>query len=160
MPLPQYLSFDHQYVETAAITDATALTNGVANGRFVLRTGAFPAANGYAAGVSTFDQYGQGTLSAAGYTTNPSTTPRQPGTFPYQGLLNVITSGIVIVEVAPSQTITLEAPIFSDTSGRAVTGAAGTGKVVLGRALDAVTTTGTTTYIRIKLGNEAGAALA
>lgn len=55
---PKYLSFDHQYVETVVVTDDTRLDAGVASNRFVNRSGAYPAANGYAAGVSLFDIYG------------------------------------------------------------------------------------------------------
>jgi hypothetical protein len=170
---PRYMSFDHQYVETVEVTDSTALTNGVEAHRFVTRTGAYPSANGYAAGVNVYRIYGQGELNAKGYQVddgstlvyegqlNPSTTPYKPGVFPYQGLASIVTTGIVIAEVAASQTITLDSPIFANTSGQAVTGAAGTGKVVLGRALDAATTgAGETAYVRVKLGNEAGAALA
>jgi hypothetical protein len=170
---PRYMSFDHQYVETVTVTDATALTNGVEAHRFVKRDGAYPAANGYAAGVNVYRIYGQGQLNANGYQVdngstlvyegqlNPSTTPYKPGVFPYQGLASIVTTGIVIVQVAASQTIVVDSPIFANASGQAVTGAAGTGKIVLGRALDAVTTgAGETSYVRVKLGNEAGAALA
>lgn len=170
---PRYMSFDHQYVETVTVTNGTALTSGIEGARFITRTGAYPAANGYAAGVNLYRIYGQGQLNANGYQVNdgtslvyegqlnPSTTPYKPGVFPYQGLVTLVTTGIVIVQVAASQTIVLDSPIFSNASGQAVTGAAGTGKVVLGRALDAVTTgAGEVSYVRVKLGNEAGAALA
>lgn len=170
---PRYMSFDHQYVETVTVTNSTALTNGIESARFITRTGAYPSANGYAAGVNVYRIYGQGQLNDNGYQVNngaslvyegqlnPSTTPYKPGVFPYQGLATLVTTGIVIVQVAASQTIVVDSPIFSNASGQAVTGAAGTGKVVLGRALDAATTgAGETSYIRVKLGNEAGAALA
>ena len=173
---PRYMSFDHQYVETVTVTDSTALTNGIEGARFITRSGAYPSANGYAAGVNIYRIYGQGELNANGYQVddgatlvyegqlNPSTTPYKPGVFPYQGLVTLVTSGIVIVQVAVSQTIVVDSPIFANSSGQAVTGAAGTGKIVVGRALDAQTTTasgaGSVGYIRVKLGNEAGAALA
>lgn len=173
----RYLSFDHQYVETVTVTDSTALTNGIESGRFITRSGAYPSANGYAAGVNVYRIYGQGTINDNGYQVNsgagalvyegqlnPSTTPYKPGVFPYQGLVTLVTSGIVIVQVAVSQTIVVDSPIFANATGQAVTGAAGTGKIVVGRALDAQTTTasgaGSVGYIRVKLGNEAGAALA
>jgi hypothetical protein len=173
---PRYMSFDHQYVETVTVTDSTALTNGIESARFITRSGAYPSANGYAAGVNIYRIYGQGELNANGYQVddgstlvyegqlNPSTTPYKPGVFPYQGLVTLVTSGIVIVQVAVSQTIVVDSPIFANASGQAVTGSAGTGKIVVGRALDAQTTTasgaGSVGYIRVKLGNEAGAALA
>lgn len=170
---PRYMSFDHQYVETVTVTDATALAGGIEAHRFIKRDGAYPSANGYAAGVNVYRIYGQGELTAKGYQVddgstliyegqlNPSTTPLKPSVFPYQGLASVVTTGIAIVEVAASQTIVVDAPIFSNASGQATTGAAGTGKIALGRALDAVTTgAGETSYVRVKLGNEAGAALA
>lgn len=64
---PRYMSFDHQYVETVTIADATALANGVERCRFVKRTGAYPAAGGYAAGVNIFRVFGQGELTDKGY---------------------------------------------------------------------------------------------
>lgn len=246
---PKYLSFDHQYVETVVVTDISRIANGVAANRFVLRSGAYPSAAGYAAGVSLFDIYGvraltgypelaltgtieitvttgavTGTTTAfttelfvnsiirvgavdyrvvsiasdtsmvvervdgaavtavsAGATAtrleavggygvnspagldltyegrmNPSSTPYAPRVFPYQKNLSVVTSGIVIVELAPSQTITIDSPIAADTSGRAVLRTTG---ITLGRSLDTVTTgAGDVAYIRVKLGNEAGAA--
>lgn len=60
---PKYLSFDHLYVETVTVTDATRLSNGVAAHRFVNRKGAYPIAGEYAAGVSLFDIYGPGVLT-------------------------------------------------------------------------------------------------
>ena len=63
MTLAKYLSFDHKYAETVVVTDATRLAAGVAANRFVNRTGAYPAANGYAAGVSLYDIYGSYTLT-------------------------------------------------------------------------------------------------
>lgn len=169
---PRYMSFDHVYTETVTVTNATALTNGVEAHRFVKRDGAYPTANAYAAGVNIFRIYGQGELTNKGYQVddgstlvyegqlNPSTTPLKPSVFPYQGLASIVTTGIAIVQVAPSQTITVDSPIFANVSGQATTGAAGAGKVVLGRALDAVTTAaGETSYVRVKLGNEAGGSL-
>jgi len=64
---PRYMSFDHQYVETVTVSDATALLNGVERCRFVKRTGAYPAAGGYAAGVNIYRVYGQGELTDKGY---------------------------------------------------------------------------------------------
>lgn len=66
---PKYMSFDHLYVETATVTDPTNLNAGVAAHRFVTRTGAYPAAGGYAAGVSIFDIYGPGVLTGSEYAT-------------------------------------------------------------------------------------------
>lgn len=164
---PRYMSFNHQYVETATVTNSTALTNGIEAHRFVKRDGSYPSAAGqYAAGVSIYRIYGQGQLTDKGYqvddgTTlvyegqlNPSTTPRKPSVFPYQGLLSIVTTGIAIVEVAPTATFALEAPVYSDTAGRA-SGTAGAG-VVLGRALDVISSSGAGQYIRVKLGNESG----
>jgi hypothetical protein len=164
---PRYMSFDHQYVETVTVTDATALTNGLEAHRFIKRDGAYPTAGGYAAGVNVYRIYGQGELTAKGYQVddgstlvyegqlNPSTTPLKPSVFPYQGLASVVTTGIVIVEVAASQVLVVDGAVEANVSGQAV--AATTG-VVLGRALDAVTTgAGETSYVRVKLGNEAGA---
>ena len=54
---PKYMSFDHLYVETVTVTDPTNLNAGVGAHRFVTRTGAYPAAGGYAAGVSIYDIY-------------------------------------------------------------------------------------------------------
>ena len=65
---PRYMSFDHKYVETATVTDATALANGTERCRFVKRSGAYPAAAGtYAAGVNVYKLYGQGELTDKGY---------------------------------------------------------------------------------------------
>jgi hypothetical protein len=233
---PRYMSFDHQYVESVTISDATALTNGVERCRFVKRTGAYPAAGGYAAGVNIFRIYGQGELTDKGYqvvesdmtaitgtvaistagvvtgtntnfdpqlpvgTTikvgaqlfrvmsvasdtsatvspapaaavtagatayiwpgtfdgkgNPSTTPRAPGVFPYQSLLSVVTTGIAIVEVDATSTFGIDDAVYSTTSGTA-SSTAGSG-VVMGRALDVISTAGAGQYIRVKLGNETG----
>jgi hypothetical protein len=86
---------------------------------------------------------------------NPSTTPRKPGVFEYQSLLSVTTTGIDIVEVDSGSTFAVDAPVYSDTSGRATSTAGG--KIVLGRALDVISTAGAGQFIRVKLGNEAGA---
>lgn len=234
---PRYMSFDHQYVETVTVTDATALANGIERCRFVKRSGAYPAAGGYAAGVNIFKLYGQGVLSEKGYQvedatltelsenvaiattgvmtgeagsafeselevgttiqvggqlfrvmsiasdtsatvapapgaavsssaafiwpgtyegqSNPSTTPRKPGVFPYQSLMSVVTTGIAIVEVDSASTFAVDDAVYSDTSGKGTSTAGG--KVVLGRALDVISTAGAGQYIRVKLGNEAGA---
>ena len=66
---PRYMSFDHLYVETVTVTDPTNLNAGVGAHRFVTRTGAYPAAGGYAAGVSIYDIYGPGVLTGSEYAT-------------------------------------------------------------------------------------------
>ena len=158
---PRYMSFDHQYVETVEVNDATNLASGVEAHRFVTRTGAYPAGNAYAAGVTVFDIPGQGELTAKGYQVddgtnavyegqlNPSTTPYKPGVFPFQKLLSVVTEGIVIVE-AGAAVSSVDGPVAADASGRAVA-ATGSGTVVLGRALDTAGAAGE--YIRVKLGD-------
>ena len=111
---PRYMSFDHQYVETVQST------NAVEAHRFVTRAGAYPIAGAYAAGVSVFAAPGQGELTAKGYQVddgstlvyegqlNPSTTPFKTSVFPYQGLLSIVTSGIVIVEVDSTATFAVD----------------------------------------------------
>ncbi len=158
---PRYMSFDHQYVETVEVTDATRLASGVDAHRFVTRTGAYPSAKAYAAGVTVFDIPGQGQLNDKGYQVydgthalyegqlNPSTTPYKPGVFPFQKLLTVVTEGIVIVE-AGAAISAVDGPIEADASGRAKA-ATGSGTVVLGRALDTAAAAGD--YIRVKLGD-------
>lgn len=157
---PRYMSFDHQYVETVQTTTA------VEAHRFVRRNGAYPSAGGYAAGVSVYAAPGQGELTAKGYqvddgTTlvyegqmNPSTTPFKTSVFPYQGLLSIVTTGIAIVEVDSTATFAVDDAVVANASGQANDGGSG---VVLGRALDAITVAGAGQYIRVKLGNEAGA---
>jgi hypothetical protein len=165
---PRYMSFDHQYVETVTITDSTALTNGVEARRFVKRSGAYPAAGGYAAGVSTYRVYGAGQLTNGGYQVNdgstlvyegqlnPSTTPLKPGVFKYQKYLSVVTTGIVIVEVdAGSTAFGVDDAVYTTTDGKA-SKTAGAG-VIMGRALDASVNATAGQYIRVKLGNETGA---
>ena len=166
---PRYMSFDHQYVETVEVTDATALTNGVEAHRFVLRSGAYPSAGGYAAGTTVYDIPGQGELTAKGYQVddgtnlvyegqlNPSTTPYKPGVFPYQGLLSVVTSGIVIVEVVNGAdgAFAVDDAVYATTAGTA-SSTSGAG-VVMGRALDTSLANTAGQYIRVKLGNQAGA---
>jgi hypothetical protein len=164
---PRYMSFDHRYVETVTVTNSTALANGIERCRFVLRTGAYPIAGGYAAGVNVYKLYGQGELTDKGYQvedgsnpiydgqSNPSTTPRKPGVFPYQGLASIVTTGIAIVEVDSTSTFTVDAAVYSTTAG-AASSTAGAG-VILGRALDAISVAGAGQFIRVKLGNEAGA---
>lgn len=164
---PRYMSFDHQYVETVTISDSGALTAGVEARRFVKRTGAYPTLGGYAAGVSTYRVYGAGELTDKGYQVNdgstlvyegqlnPSTTPLKPGVFKYQKYLSVVTTGIVIVEVNSAATFTLDAEVCADAAGKA-TGLT-SGYKILGRALDAISVAGAGQYIRVKLGNEAGA---
>ena len=158
---PRYMSFDHQYVETVEVTDSTRLASGVDAHRFVTRTGAYPSAKAYAAGVTVFDIPGQGQLNDKGYQVddgtqavyegqlNPSTTPYKPGVFPFQKLLTVVTEGIVIVE-AGAAIAAVDGAIEADASGRAVT-ATGSGTVVLGRALDTAAAAGD--YVRVKLGD-------
>ena len=157
---PRYMSFDHQYVETVQSTAAIEAY------RFVTRAGAYPSAGAYAAGVSVYAAPGQGELTAKGYQVddgstlvyegqlNPSTTPFKTSVFPYQGLLSIVTSGIAIVEVDPTATFAVDDAVVANASGQANDG--GTG-VVLGRALDAIAVAGAGQYIRVKLGNEAGA---
>jgi len=159
---PRYMSFDHQYVETVEVTDGGALTAGVEAHRFVLRTGAYASAGGYAAGTTVYDIPGQGELTDKGYqvddgTTivyegqlNPSTTPYKPGVLLYQKLLSVVTEGIVIVEVGASTTIAVDGAVAAAANGFAA--AASTGNLILGRSLDAIATgVGESGYIRVKL---------
>lgn len=165
---PRYMSFDHQYVETVTVTDATNLAAGIEGHRFIKRDGAYPVAGGYAAGINVYRIYGQGELNANGYQVddgatlvyegqlNPSTTPYKPGVFPYQGLASIVTSGIVIVEVdADAAAFGVDDAVYATTAGKA-TKTVGAG-VILGRALDTSTATTAGQYIRVKLGNEAGA---
>lgn len=241
----KYLAFDHVYAETVVVSDLARIENGVAAHRFVLRTGAYPAAGGYAAGVSIYDIYGvsaltgypqrtlTGTVTIAettgvvtgsgtaflteiavgthvqvgdvkyvvtevtsntaavvavlgggsveavaggatmvrleaigGYNVeppaglsldyqdrmSPSTTPLAPRVFPYQKNLTVVTNGIAIVEVAPSQTFAVDGGVWADANGRALSATTGAG-VMLGRSLDALTTGALDTgFIRVKLG--------
>lgn len=88
---------------------------------------------------------------------NPSTTPRKPGVFAYQALMSVVTTGIAIVEVESDSIFEVDSPVFAGDSGLGRSVPAGSSSVVLGRALDAITVEGPGQYIRIKLGNEAGA---
>ena len=159
---PRYMSFDHQYVETVQTTTA------VEGNRFVTRAGAYPGAGAYAAGVSVYAVAGQGELTAKGYQVddgstlvyegqlNPSTTPFKAGVFPYQGLLSIVTSGIAIVEVDSTATFAVDDAVEANATGQARRHQGNSG-VVLGRALDAITVAGAGQYIRVKLGNEAGA---
>lgn len=232
---PRYMSFDHKYVETVTVTDATALTNGIERCRFVKRSGAYPGAGEYAAGINVYKLYGQGELTDKGYQvedasmtaltgtlaidtagvvtgtttnfdpelsvgdtikigaqlfrvmtrtsdtaatvlpaptsaisgatayiwpgtyegeSNPSTTPRKPGVFPYQSLMSVVTTGIAIAEVDSGSTFAVDDAVYSDATGKA-SSTAGSG-LILGRALDVIGTAGAGQYIRVKLGNEAG----
>ena len=158
---PRYMSFDHQYVETVEVTDATNLAAGVEAHRFVTRTGAYPAAFAYAAGATVYDIPKQGELTAKGYQVddgtnavyegqlNPSTTPYKAGVFPYQKLLTVVTEGIVIVETAGA--LAVDGPVSADASGKAQASGTTGGRVVLGRALDAASGAGE--YVRVKLGD-------
>ena len=165
---PRYMSFDHQYVETVEVTDATNLAAGVEAHRFVKRDGSYPSAGDYAAGTTIFDIPGQGELTDKGYQVddgstltyegqlNPSTTPYKPGVFPFQKLLSVVTSGIVIVEVdAGAGAFAVDDAVYATTTGTA-SDTAGAG-VVMGRALDTSAATTAGQYIRVKLGNQAGA---
>jgi hypothetical protein len=241
--VPKYLSFDHLYVETVTVTNPANLVAGVASNRFVTRTGAYPAAGAYAAGVSLYDIYGPGILTGSetltltgtvaiantgvvtgvgtAFTTelavgsivrvegvdylvkvitsateitversdggviptvtagktavrleakggyqiegpsslsleyesrfNASTTPFAPRVFPYQKNLSVVTAGIAIVQLVPSATITVDAPVYAAANGFATPTAAG-GNVILGRSLDnLVTQSGDIGYIRVRL---------
>ena len=229
------MSFDHKYVETVTVTDATALANGIERCRFVKRDGSYPVAGGYAAGLNVYKLYGQGQLTDKGYQvedaamtaltgtlaiattgvvtgtttnfdpelnvgdtikigaqlfrvmtrtsdtaatvlpapataisgatayiwpgtyegeSNPSTTPRKPGVFPYQSLLSIVTTGIAIAEVDSGSTFAVDDAVYSDATGKA-SSTAGAG-LILGRALDVIGTAGAGQYIRVKLGNEAG----
>jgi hypothetical protein len=233
---PRYMSFDHKYVETVTVTNATALANGVGRCRFVKRDGSYPVAGGYAAGLNVYKLYGQGELTDKGYQveddaltaltgtlaiattgvvtgtgtnfdpqldvgdtikigaqlfrvmtrtsdtaatvlpapsaaisgatayiwpgtyegeSNPSTTPLKPGVFPYQSLLSIVTTGIAIAEVDSGSTFAVDAAVYADATGKA-SSTAGAG-VILGRAMDVIGTAGAGQYIRVKLGNEAGA---
>jgi len=232
---PRYMSFDHKYVETVTVTDATALANGIERCRFVKRDGSYPVAGGYAAGLNVYKLYGQGELTDKGYQvedaamtalsgtlaidtagvvtgtttnfdpelnvgdtikigaqlfrvmtrtsdtaatvlpapetaisgatayiwpgtyegqSNPSTTPRKPGVFPYQSLLSIVTTGIAIAEVDATSTFAVDDAVYSDATGKA-SSTAGAG-LILGRALDSIGTAGAGQYVRVKLGNEAG----
>jgi len=229
------MSFDHKYVETVTVTDATALSSGIERCRFVKRDGSYPVAGGYAAGLNVYKLYGQGELTDKGYQvedaamtalsgtlaintsgvvtgtttnfdpelnvgdtikigaqlfrvmartsdtaatvlpapetaisgatayiwpgtyegqSNPSTTPRKPGVFPYQSLLSIVTTGIAIAEVDATSTFAVDDAVYSDATGKA-SSTAGAG-LILGRALDVIGTAGAGQYIRVKLGNEAG----
>ncbi len=86
---PRYMSFDHKYVETVTVTDATALANGIERCRFVKRSGAYPAAGGYAAGVNVYKIYGQGELTDKGYQVEDSSMTALSGT------LAIDTAGVV-----------------------------------------------------------------
>jgi len=232
---PRYMSFDHKYVETVTVTDATALANGIGRCRFVKRDGSYPVAGGYAAGLNVYKLYGQGQLTDKGYQvedatltaltgtlaiattgvvtgtttnfdpelnvgdtikigaqlfrvmtrtsdtaatvlpapttaisgatayiwpgtyegeSNPSTTPRKPGVFPYQSLLSIVTTGIAIAEVDSGSTFAVDDAVYADATGKA-SSTAGAG-LILGRALDVIGTAGAGQYVRVKLGNEAG----
>jgi len=86
---PRYMSFDHQYVETVTVTDATALANGVERYRLVKRSGAYASGGGYAAGVSIYKVYGQGELTDKGYSVVDADMVALTGT------LAISTSGVV-----------------------------------------------------------------
>jgi len=229
------MQFDHKYVETVTVTNATALANGIERCRFVKRDGSYPSAGTYAAGLNVYKLYGQGELTDKGYQvedaamtaltgtlaidtagvvtgtttnfdpelnvgdtikigaqlfrvmtrtsdtaatvlpapataisgatayiwpgtyegeSNPSTTPRKPGVFPYQSLLSIVTTGIAIAEVDATSTFAVDDAVYSDATGKA-SSTAGAG-LILGRALDVIGTAGAGQYIRVKLGNEAG----
>jgi hypothetical protein len=86
---PRYMSFDHKYVETVTVTNATALANGVARCRFVKRDGSYPVAGGYAAGLNVYKLYGQGELTDKGYQVEDATLTALTGT------LAIATTGVV-----------------------------------------------------------------
>jgi hypothetical protein len=75
--------------------------------------------------------------------------------FPYQSLLSIVTTGIAIVEVDATSTFAVDDAVYSTTAGTA-SSTAGAG-VILGRVLDVIGTAGAGQYVRVKLGNEAGA---
>jgi hypothetical protein len=233
---PRYMSFDHKYVETVTVTDATALTNGIERCRFVKRSGAYPGAGEYAAGINVYKLYGQGELTDKGYQvedasmtaltgtlaintsgvvtgtttnfdpelnvgdtikigaqlfrvmtrtsdtaatvlpapanaisgatayiwpgtyegeSNPSTTPRKGEVFAYQNLLSIVTTGIAIAEVDSGSTFAVDDAVYADATGKASSTSGA--EVVLGRAMDVIGTAGAGQFIRVKLGNEAGA---
>jgi hypothetical protein len=80
---------------------------------------------------------------------NGSTTPLNSTIFKYQGFASVVTAGIAIVEVDSAATFAVDDPVYSTTAGKA-SNTAGAG-VILGRALDAVTTAGPSQFIRVRL---------
>jgi hypothetical protein len=85
---------------------------------------------------------------------NTSNTPLAPRVFPYQRTISIVTAGVGIVEVAPSQTFDIDSPVYTDTSGRAST-TAGAG-VILGRSLDVLTTSAADSgFIRVRLAGTA-----
>jgi hypothetical protein len=86
---------------------------------------------------------------------NPSTTPRKPGVFPYQSLMSVVTTGIAILEVDSESTFEVDDAVYAGDSGKGSSDS-GDGELILGRALDAIPTAGSGQYVRVKLGNEAG----
>lgn len=86
---PRYMSFDHKYVETVTVTDATALANGVGRCRFVKRDGSYPVAGGYAAGLNVYKLYGQGELTDKGYQVEDAAMTALTGT------LAISTAGVV-----------------------------------------------------------------
>lgn len=86
---PRYMSFDHKYVETVTVTDATALANGVGRCRFVKRDGSYPVAGGYAAGLNVYKLYGQGELTDKGYQVEDAAMTALSGT------LAISTAGVV-----------------------------------------------------------------
>lgn len=115
---PRYMSFDHQYVETVTVTDATALANGVERYRFVKRSGAYPASAGtYAAGVSIYKVYGQAELTEKGYAVDDNALTALTGT------LAINTSGVVTgtttnfdPELTVGTTIKIGAQLFRVTA--------------------------------------------
>jgi hypothetical protein len=86
---PRYMSFDHKYVETVTVTNATALANGIERCRFVKRDGSYPVAGGYAAGLNVYKLYGQGELTDKGYQVEDAAMTALSGT------LAINTAGVV-----------------------------------------------------------------
>lgn len=87
---PRYMSFDHKYVETVTVSDATALADGIERCRFVKRSGAYPSsAGGYAAGVNIYKIYGQGELTDKGYQVRDAALDAISGT------VGINTSGVM-----------------------------------------------------------------
>lgn len=113
------------------VLDAESINTGstaIVARRCLNRSGAYPAAGGYAAGITMTD-------ASANY-------------------VSVATEGIAVVTVEPSSTIALDAMVTpASTNGRVKT-SNGTTDFGLGRALDTSDGTGTTNaphYIRVRV---------
>lgn len=85
MPInPVYMSFDHEYVETVTLPKALWGLEVPAY-RLINRSGAYPVAGEYAAGVTIFDAFGERDLNFKGYGVRPEQLPLFTGsaTFTY-----------------------------------------------------------------------------